>query len=465
MQKLQDENKNLKKQAEEAEEAEKKNKEKFEHIRDAADEHFRQHQRVENKIQQLKSDLKTETRLKEDALDGQRSADARADDVLNRARQQSRASDMAMRSAWVNGVSWATQRAMQPHGYIQPGQMLPVQNTYPGPFQPSGSAPINYPAPMHPSGPDQNNQNMCGPYRNFSDPHPEMYSVTNTTQVTNESRISDIPRDNNPGPSRQQHQNSSGPRPRVDSTTGTAHDSGESSSSHTPRDNIPEPSRQPSQHSSGPRPSVDSTTDTIQDSGSSSSSDTLRDDTPEPSRRPSEKSSSPRPREDSTTDNTQDSSSSSNSHTPRDNAPESSQQPNQNSPGPDPKANNTVNNAKNTKESRSPRISRNNYPGPSSCGPIIVNSVNLEYIWYTDPVDNKDCESIRVSRGMENNVAAKVPYLDYVWAANVDNLQALINLYNHTPGTKASIIMVKHIDARVSAGVRLDWRLFASVVS
>ena len=344
MQKLQDENENLKKQAEEAE---KENKEKLNHIRDAADEEFQLRQRAENRIQGLESDLETETRLKEDALDGQRRAEARAEDVLNQAEKQRNDFETQMRSAMA-------------HSQILPGDITYLdQITLPGPAQ--------------------NNQNMCGPYRNFSDPHPEMYRVTNTTQVTNESRISDIPRDNNP----------------------------------------------------------------------------------EPSRRPSEKSSSPRPREDSTTDNTQDSSSSSNSHTPRDNTPGSSQQPKQNSSGPVPKANNTVNNAKNTKESRSPRISRNNYPGPSSCGPIIVNSVNLEYIWYTDPVDYKRCESIRVSRGMENNVAAKVPYLDYVWAANVDNLQALINLYNHTPGTKASIIMVKHIDARVSAEVRLDWRLFA----
>ncbi|RBR23120.1 uncharacterized protein FIESC28_04115 [Fusarium coffeatum] len=366
MQKLQDENESLKKQAEEAE---KENKEKLKDMVVKADEHFQLRQRAEKRIQELESALETQTRLREDAVVNQERAEAIFQDVLNRARQQRRDFERVVLSAMVYAASWAMQWAMQPHGYIQPGQILPVQNTYPGPFQPPGPA--------------QNNQNMCGPYRNFSDPHPEMYSVTNTTQVTNESRISDIPRDNNPGPSRQQHQNSSGPRTRVDSTT-----------------------------------------DTTQDSGSSSSSDTLRDNTPEPSR-----------------------------------------QPNQNSSGPDPKANNTVNNAKNTKESRSPRISRNNYPGPSSCGPTIVNSVNLEYIWYTDPVDDKHCETIRVSRGMENNVAAKVPCLDYVWAANVDNLQGMINLYNHTPGTKASIIMVKHIDARITEEVRLDWRLFEKSLS
>jgi len=61
---------------------------------------------------------------------------------------------------------------------------------------------------------------------------------------------------------------------------------------------------------------------------------------------------------------------------------------------------------------------------------------------------------------MENDGIWQVPTLDYVWAARVDNLQSVINMYNSTPGNKASIIMAKHVDVGVTGSVRLDWRLF-----
>jgi hypothetical protein len=105
-------------------------------------------------------------------------------------------------------------------------------------------------------------------------------------------------------------------------------------------------------------------------------------------------------------------------------------------------------------------MSPNNNPGPSSSSLTSTNSVDLEYIWFTDPADSKPYESIRVSRGMENNVYCPVPDLDYVWAASVDNLQAVKYLYNHTPGNKASIIMAKHVDVSDTERVRLDWGLF-----
>ncbi|CAG7557922.1 unnamed protein product [Fusarium equiseti] len=170
--------------------------------------------------------------------------------------------------------------------------------------------------------------------------------------------------------------------------------------------------------------------------------------------------SDPHPRVNSTTNTTQDTSGSRSSAIPRDNNPGPSRRKNQNSSGPDPKANNTRNTAKDTSEPPNYGISGNNNPGPSSSGPTLANSVYLEYIWFTDPADSKPYESIRVSRGTESNVVCQVPDLDYVWAASVDNLQSVINMYNRTPGNKASIIMAKHVDVSDTERVRLDWGLF-----
>ncbi|KAJ4136476.1 hypothetical protein NW768_004089 [Fusarium equiseti] len=221
----------------------------------------------------------------------------------------------------------------QPHGNNQPGQIFPAQNTHPA--QNIHPAHI-HPAPVPPSGPARAYRNMHRQNRNSSGPHPTVNSTTNTTQDTSQSRSSDIPRDNNPGPSSQQNQNSSGPHPKVNNATNTTQNSG---------------------------------------------------------------------------------------------------------------------------EPRSSDISQNNKAGPPSSRLTLVNNVHLEYIWFTDPADSKDCESIRVSRGMENNVGCQAPGLDYVWVATVDNLQAVMDMYRFTPGDKASIIMAKHVvDDRATQ--RLDWSLF-----
>ncbi|RFN55152.1 hypothetical protein FIE12Z_664 [Fusarium flagelliforme] len=216
-----------------------------------------------------------------------------------------------------------------------------------------------------------------------------------------------------------QYQNFSDPHPQANNTRNTAHDTSESRSSGTPRDNNPGPSRRQNQDSSSPHPKANNTTNTSQDTSESRNSGISRNNDPGPSSRQ-----------------------------------------NGNSSGPDPKANNTTNTVQDTSGSRSSVISRNNNPGPSSSVPTLANSVNLEYIWFIDPADSKPYESIRVSRGVENNVYGKVPGLDYVWAASVDNWEALKNMYNHTPGNKASIIMAKHVDVGVARKIRLDWRLF-----
>ncbi|KAM0343024.1 hypothetical protein ACHAPU_008925 [Fusarium lateritium] len=81
--------------------------------------------------------------------------------------------------------------------------------------------------------------------------------------------------------------------------------------------------------------------------------------------------------------------------------------------------------------------------------------------------DDSTTFSIRVlnpQRPTVTNIVEKVQGLENTWAGTVDNLQALVEIYDRVPSAKVSVIMAAIPSVPVSTA-RLSWDILKSVIS